>query len=168
VRVGGSLTVSGVVRAADGSVLPGRTVRLQERGPKRWFGVGSATTDGSGAVALATPAGRRTVRYRLVAANGVHSAPWRVVLVPRLSARSDGADAVVVATALGGQGGDRVVLLRRLGGHLVQVGGTTLGGDGTATLPVARRVRDTTYVVRLVATGRHAAASAKVTVAGSG
>ena len=167
VPVGGSLTVSGAVRAADGSALSGRPVRLQVRGPKRWFGVGSATTDGSGAVALATPAASRTVRYRLVAANGVHSAPWRVVLVPTLSARPDGADDVV-ATAVGGQGGDRVVLLRRLGGHLVQVGGTTLGGDGTATLPVVRRARSTTYVVRLVATGRHAAASAKVTVPGSG
>ena len=65
VPVGGSLTVSGTVRAADGSGLAGRMVRLQVRGPNGWFGAGSATTDADGTVALATPAARRTVRYRL-------------------------------------------------------------------------------------------------------
>ena len=127
VPVGGSLTVSGVVRAADGSALPGRTVRLQVRGPKRWLGVGSATTDANGSVALATPAARRTVRYRLRVGSGVHSTPVRLVMVPDLSAttRPDGAGADVVATALGGHAGDRVVLLRRLAGGLVKVAACT-------------------------------------------
>ncbi len=170
VPVGGSLTVSGMVRAGDGSALPGRTVRLQVRGPQRWLGVGSATTAADGSVALATPAARRTVRYRLRVGNGVHSTPVRLVMVPGLSAttRSDGADVDVVATALGGHAGDRVVLLRRVGGRLVKVRHAPLGDDGTVSFPVVRRARSTTYVVRLPATRRHAAATAKATVAGTG
>jgi hypothetical protein len=170
VPVGGSLTVSGVVRAADGSALPGRPVRLQVRGPRRWVGVGSATTDADGSVALATPAARRTVRYRLRAGDGVHSSPVRVAMVPALSAtmRSDGADADIVGTALGGHAGDRVVLLRRLGGRLVKIQHAPLADDGTVSFRVVRRARSTTYVVRLLATRRHAAATAKATVAGTG
>ncbi len=170
VPVGGSSTVSGVVRAADGSALAGRRVRLQVRGPRRWLGVGSATTDADGSVALATPAARRTVRYRLRVGNGVHSAPVRLAMVPDLSAttRADGADADVVGTALGGHAGDRVVLLRRLGGRLVKLRHAPLADDGTVSFRVARRARSTTYVVRLLATRRHAAATAKVTVAGTG
>ena len=158
------------MRAADGSALQGRTVRLQVRGPKRWLGVGSATTDANGSVALATPAARRTVRYRLRVGSGVHSTPVRLVMVPDLSAttRPDGAGAVVVATALGGHAGDRVVLLRRLAGGLVKVRQAPLADDGTVSFPVARRARNTTYVVRLLATRRHAAATAKATVAGTG
>src|SRR6185312_6863781 len=45
VYVGGSLTAFGTVRAADGSGLAGRVVHLQLRGPRGWFGAGSATTD---------------------------------------------------------------------------------------------------------------------------
>ena len=170
VPVGGSLTVSGVVRAADGSALPGRRVRLQVRGPHRWFGVGSATTDSSGAVFLATPAARRTVRYRLRAANGVHSDPVRVAMVPTIAAgtRPDGAGADVVATASGGNPGDRVVLLRRMGGRLVKVAHAPLGADGAVAFVVTRRVRNTTYVVRLPATRRHTAATARTTVSGTG
>ncbi len=170
VLVGGSLTVSGVVRAADGSPLVGRRVALQVRGPRRWYGVGSATTDGSGAVALATPAARRTVRYRLRVPSGVHSASWRVAMVPTLSAgtRPDGAGADIVATAQGGFTGDGVALLRRVSGRLVVVQHAPLAADGSVVFTVPRRVRSTTYVVRLLGTGRHTAASTKVTVAGTG
>jgi hypothetical protein len=170
VPVGGSVTVSGVVRAADGSALPGRKVRLQVRGAKRWVGAGSATTDANGAISLATPAARRTVHYRLRVGNGVRSTPVRVVMVPVLTAtwRADGADADVVASTFGGRPGDRVVLLRRIGGQLTQVRGARLSGDGTAVFGVARRHRSTTYVVRLLATPRHAVATARTTVPGTG
>ncbi len=121
VYVGGSLTALGTVRAADGSGVAGRVVHLQVRGPRRWFGAGSATTDAGGTVAIATPSARSTVRYRLRVGRGRHSAPWRVAMVPTLSAtnRPDGVDADVVATAVGGHAGDRVVLLRRRRGRLV-------------------------------------------------
>ena len=170
VFVGGSLTMSGAVRAADGSGLAGRVVHLQVRGPHRWFGVGSATTDASGTVAIATPTAGRTVRYRLRVGNGMHSAPWRVAMVPTLSAttRPDGTGADVVATAQGGRAGDRVLLLRRRGGRLVTVQHAALGADGTVAFQVTRHQRSTTYVVRLVGTRRHASAVAKTTVAGTG
>ena len=170
VPVGGSMTVSGVVRAADGSALPHRRVRLEVRGPKRWFGVGSATTDSAGGVTLATPAARRTARYRLRAGNGVHSDPVRVAMVPTLTAtsRADGVGADVVATASGGNPGNRVVLLRRVGGRLVKVAHAPLGADGTVTFAVARHRRSTTYVVRLPATKRHAMATASTSVLGTG
>ncbi len=170
VLVGGSLTVSGIVRAADGSGLAGRQVRLQVRGAKRWLGAGSATTDASGAVALTTPAARRTVHYRLRTGNGLHSTAVRVVMVPTLGVtwRADGAQADVVANAFGGHPGDRIALLRRMGGRLVKVQSARLAADGTAAFTVAHRKRSTTYVVRLLATPRHAVATARTTVAGTG
>jgi hypothetical protein len=170
VAVGGSLTVSGVVRAADGSPLAGRTVHLQVRGPKGWFGAGSATSDASGAVAVTTPAARRTVRYRLRVGTGVHSPGVRVVMVPALDAtwRAGGTGAVVAASAVGGFAGDQVVLLRRVDGRLVKVRTARLDGDGTTAFDVVRRTRSTTYVVRLLATPRHAVATARTTVAGTG
>jgi len=170
VVVGGSLTMSGTVRAADGSGLAGRVVHLQVRGPHRWFGVGSATTDATGSVAIATPAASRTVRYRLRAGNGRHSAPWRVAMVPTMSAttRPDGSGTDVVATVQGGRAGDRVVLLRRRAGRLVAVQHAPLAADGSVSFAVTPRKRSRTYVVRLVATRRHAVASAKATVDGTG
>jgi hypothetical protein len=169
VIVGGSLTISGSVLAADGSGLAGRVVHLQVRGPQRWFGVGSATTDASGAVAIATPAASRSVRYRLRVGTGPHSSPWRVAMVPSLSAstRPDGAGVDVVASAVGGHAGDRVVLLRRRNGRLIPVQHAPLGADGTVAFLVSRRPRTTTYVVRLTATPRHTAATARTTVAGT-
>ena len=156
--------------AADGSGLAGRMVHLQVRGPNGWFGAGSATTDADGTVALATPAARRTVRYRLRVGRGPHSAPWRIAMVPTLGAttRPDGADADVVATAVGGRAGDRVVLLRRQGGRLVPVQHGSLSADGSVVFRVTKRPRSVKYVVRLAATGRHTAATARTTVAGTG
>jgi hypothetical protein len=170
VPVDGSLTVAGVVRAADGSPLAGRRVTLQVRGPLRWYGVGSATTGAEGAVALATPAARRTTRYRLRVPSGMHSAAWRVAMVPTLSVttRPDGASVDLVATARGGFAGDPVSLLRRISGRLVVVQRAPLAADGSVVFTVPRRVRSTTYVVRLLGTARHTAASTKVTVAGTG
>jgi len=170
VYVGGSLTAFGTVRAADGSGLAGRVVHLQVRGPHGWFGAGSATTDAAGTVAITTPAARRTVRYRLRVGQGMHSAPWRVAMVPTLNAttRPDGADADVVATVAGGHAGDRVVLLRRQGGRLVPVQHASLSADGSVVFRVTKRPRSVKYVVRLAATGRHTAATARTTVAGTG
>ena len=48
VVVGGSLPVTGVVHAADGTGLAGRRVALQVRGPRQWRPVASATTDATG------------------------------------------------------------------------------------------------------------------------
>ena len=91
-------------------------------------------------------------------------------MVPTLSAttRPDGADADVVATAVGGHAGDRVVLLRREGGRLVPVQHASLSADGSVVFQVPKRPRSVKYVVRLAATGRHTAATARTTVAGTG
>ena len=83
---GGSLAISGVVRAADGSPLAGREVVLQVRGPERWRPVGTATSDADGAVALPTPVLDHTAVYRL-RTGGVTSERWRVVLACRRSRR---------------------------------------------------------------------------------
>jgi hypothetical protein len=170
VVVGGSLTLSGVVHAADGSALPGRRVVLQVRGPHRWRAVGRATTDSGGSVAFSTPAARRTTGYRLRAVNGVHSVGWRLVMVPVLSASAnpDGTLVDLTATAQGGRPGDRVVLLRRAGGSLVRLRHGPLDANGSITFQVPQRRRKTTYVVRLVGTRAHAPASTHVTVPGTG
>jgi hypothetical protein len=48
------------------------------------------------------------------------------------------------------------------------VAGAPLAEDGTISFRVVRRARSTTYVVRLLATRRHAAATAEATVAATG
>lgn len=170
VPVGGSIAVSGVVRAADGSGLAERRVVLQVRGPARWRTVATGTTDAGGSVTLPTPAARTTARYRLHARNGAHSIPWRVVMMPVLSATTspDGSVVDVDATARGGRGGDRVVLLRRVAGRLVKVQHASLGAAGSVTFRVAPRTRASAYVVRLLATRRHGWAVAHVQVPGTG
>jgi hypothetical protein len=170
VAVGGSLTLSGLVRAADGSPLPGRQVLLQVRGRHRWRAISRATTDTGGSVAFTTPAARRTTAYRLRAVNGVHSAAWRVVMVPILtaSANPSGTTVALTATAQGGRQGDRVVLLRRVGDGLVRLRHGPLDANGSITFEVLQRQRKTTYVVRLVGTRVHAPATAHVTVPGTG
>jgi hypothetical protein len=170
VPVGGSLTVSGVVRAADGSPLTGRRVVLQVRGAHRWRGIARAITDSGGSVAFTTPAAQRTGGYRLRAVNGVHSAGWRIVMVPTLSASAspDGANVDLTASAQGGRPGDRVVLLRRIAGQLVELRHGRLDADGSIMFQVPQRRRSTTYVVRLAGTRAHAPATTKVDVPGTG
>jgi hypothetical protein len=91
-------------------------------------------------------------------------------MVPALSAttRPDGSDADIVASAQGGSTGDRVVLLRHVSGRLVVVQRSLLAADGSVVFTVPRRARSTTYVVRLLGTDRHTAASTTATVAGTG
>lgn len=171
VAVGGATVVTGVVTAADGSVLAGHPVVLQRRGSVRWQVVGRGTTDAGGSVSISTPAVAETGWYRLRTDHGVHSTGWRVVEVPTLSASASrsGTTVVVGATAQGARAGDRVVLLRRLaGGGLVKIGHTTLAADGTATFTVAARRARTTYVVRLPATSHHGAATATAVVPRAG
>jgi len=170
VGYGSTVVIGGVVSSADGAGLPGRTVVLQRRGPRRWLAVGRATTDASGSVSITTPAVTHTGGYRLRTAR-VHSAPWRVVEVPALTADGarDGTSVVVTARAQGAHGGDRVVLLRkRPGGGLVHLARTSLGADGTASFTVPARRARTTYVVRLVATPKHGLAVARTVVPRAG
>ena len=170
VPVGQSLTLSGVVRAADGSVLPGRRISLQVRGPHRWRVVARAATDASGSVSFATPIARRTTAYRLRAVSGAHSVAWRLAMVPNLSATAnpDTTTVTLTATAQGGRAGDTVVLLRRKGDRLVRLRHGPLGADGTISFVVPHRRLDTSYVVRLVGTHAHTPATAQVGVTGTG
>jgi hypothetical protein len=170
VAVGQSLTLSGVVRASDGSPLPARRVSLQVRGPLRWRSIALATTDPSGSVSFSTPVARRTTAYRLRAAGGVRSLAWRVAMVPTLdaSASPDATTVTLTATVLGGRTGDSVVLLRRAGARLVRLRHSSLGAEGTVAFVVPHRRLDTTYVVRLVGTRTHAPATTQVGVPGTG
>ncbi|WP_151083724.1 hypothetical protein [Nocardioides cynanchi] len=170
VLVGQSVTVSGVVRAADGSALPGRRVALQVRGPQRWRVVARAATDDAGSVSFATPLARRTTAYRLRTVTGTHSPAWRLAMMPLFDATaSTGATTVTLtATAQGGRAGDQVVLLRRSGARLVRLRHGPLGADGAVTFVVSHRRLDTTYVVRLRGTRVHTPAVTQVTVTGTG
>ncbi len=164
VAPGGSLSISGVVRTADGAPLAARDVVLQVRGPQRWRAVGTATTDADGAVALATPALDQTAVYRL-RTGGVASDRWKVALVPTLQAVvTPGDPADIAVTTTGGRPGDTVSLLRLVGGKPVVVMRTTLAGDGTAHFQVTPGKRITRYVVRLLPTAAHAAAKTPTTV----
>jgi hypothetical protein len=170
VGVGGSTVIGGTVTSASGDALPGHRVVLMRRGPARWRPVGHALSDATGHVAIGTPAILATSRFRLRTDHGVSSAAWRVVSLPSLSASAQPGDTTVAitASATGGRAGDRVVLLRRLDGRLVRMRHAPLGADGSVTFTVPRRKVRTTYVVRLLATKRHGAASTSVTVAKPG
>jgi hypothetical protein len=167
VVIGGTTVVSGVVTAADGSVLSGHRVVLQRRGAARWQVVGHSVSGADGGVAISTPVIVETGWYRLRTDHGVHSTGWRLVEVPTMSASASRSSTTVVvgASVQGGRAGDRVVLLRRLAdGGTVRLGTTTLTADGTATFTVAARRARTAYLVRLPATRRHGAATAKAVV----
>ncbi len=161
---GGSVTVGGVVRAADGTPLGGQDVVLQVLGSQRWRQVGTATSDADGGVWLPTTAIDQTSVYRLVA-GGVHSDRWRVVLVPTLQATVTAGDpADIAVTAVGGRAGDTVSLLRNVDGQLVVVLRTALADDGTAHFQVTPGKHITRYVVRLLPTSAHGAARTLVEV----
>jgi hypothetical protein len=91
-------------------------------------------------------------------------------MVPTLSASAspDGTNVDLTATAQGGRPGDRVVLLRRVGGRLIRLREGPLDADGSVAFQVPQRRRPTTYVVRLLGTRAHAPATTKVTVPGTG
>ncbi len=170
VPLGGTTLVSGVVTSASGSALPGHRVALLRRGASGWRPVGHAVSDADGQVSFTTPAIVASTAFRLRTDHRVHSAGWRVVEMPALtaSARRDGSAVGVSASARGARTGDRVVLLRRSGGRLVTVAHGSLAADGSVGFQVPARRARTTYVVRLVATHHHGPATAKVSVPRSG
>jgi len=170
VPVGGTALVGGTVTSSSGAALPGHPVALLRRGPAGWHRVAHAVSDSNGQVFLSTPAIVGTTGFRLRTDHHVHSAGWRVVEMPALiaSARRDGADVDVTATARGARAGDRVVLLRKAGSRLVRVAHGSLGGDGSIAFQVPARTKRTTYVVRLVATHHHGPATSKATVPRAG
>lgn len=169
VVVDGTAVIGGTVTSATGDVLPGRRVVLLRRGPARWKPVGQAVTDAAGHVSIATPPIAATTRFRLRTDQAVHSTVWRIVELPRMGASaSRSTDTVSIAAAVtGARAGDRVVLLRRVGGRLVRMRHGPLDASGSVIFVVPARATRTTYVVRLGATQRHGPASAAVTVPGA-
>ncbi|HEX4472882.1 MAG TPA: hypothetical protein VH085_13000, partial [Nocardioides sp.] len=170
VTTGATAVIGGTVTSASGATLPGHKVVLLERGPLRWRPVGHAVSDSAGHVAITTPPIDATSRFRLRTDHRAHSAPWRIVELPTLSAsgQRSGPTLVVSATTSGARPGDKVVLLRREGGRLVKLRHARLGAGGAATFSVRARKGATTYVVRLVATRKHGPASATLAVPRSG
>ena len=164
---GGSVTIRGLVTGEGGAPLPGQEVVLQTRGPQRWRPVATATSDAFGAVAIPTPAAERTSVYRL-RAGPITSSRWRVVLVPSLTSTvttgAPGDPTDVTVTALGGQAGDTVALLRRVDGRMVPVLEATLDAAGVAHFLVAPGKKETRYVARLPATELHGPASVPVVI----
>jgi hypothetical protein len=168
VGTGGTATISGTVTSASGDVLPGRRVVLLRKGPARWRRVGHAVTDGAGQVTIATPAITATSRFRLRTLHHVASGVWRVVEVPTVtaSAQRSSTGVTVSATTTGARAGDRVVLLRRVGGRLVRLRHARLDASGAVAFAVKARPKRTTYVVRVLGTKKHAPAKASVSVPG--
>ena len=163
---GASVTLSGIVTAADGTPIAGQPVRLQVRGPERWRPVADATSDDTGTVAFATPPAVATARYRLVGAPRVHSETWRVVLVPAVSATATHAgDTVEIAVSVvGARVDDRVILLRQGPERLLVVARGQLDTSAQVTFRVPARDRRTAYVVRLPATRAHGHGATRLVV----
>jgi hypothetical protein len=121
-------------------------------------------TGANGSVELTTPPLAHTVRLRLVAGQGVHSAPVRVVVMPTLSASTavQGSSYVVSVTADGGDPGDNVTLQRRTAAGWIDVAtaalDTTGGAMFTVPAPPKRTVR---YRLLLPRTQAHGFAMAR-------
>jgi hypothetical protein len=166
VTTGAGAVIGGTVTSATGDVLPGHKVVLLERGPSRWRPVGHAVSDSAGHVSIPTPTIGATSRFRLRTDHRVHSVTWRIVELPVVtaSAQRNGSTLAVSASASGARAGDKVVLLRRVGGRLVAMRHTRLDAAGSATFSVPARRTRTTYVVRVVATKRHGPARVSVVV----
>lgn len=111
-------TAFGTITDGDGRPVPDHAVRLVERltGGSGAQQIGSATTDGSGAVTLPVPALSHSVVLRLLAGNGIHSTPLRVVVLPVMttSMTADGNDYDVQLSVAGASAGD-AVMVQRLG-----------------------------------------------------
>lgn len=166
--VGQSVMFSGVVSASDGTLLPGHRVVLSVRGPRRWLPVGEGVTDATGSVSLTTPPLVQSGRFRMRTDHHVHTAPWRVRMVPTISSATStaGADVDISVTSVGGHVGDHLLLMHRLDHHLVVVGRSLLDVSGNAAFRVATPTRRTvTYVVRLPATTRHTSVSTRLSIA---
>jgi hypothetical protein len=166
--VGQTVTLSGVVAASDGTPVPDHRVVLVERGPSRWRPIAEGDTDSTGAVSLTSAPLTHSARFRLRTDRHVHSTVWRVGMVPDISATAtpDGASVDITATVQGGQGGNRVRLLRRIDHQPVVVERGRLDASRTVRFRVeAPTHHDVTYALRLLATPRHTAASTRVSVA---
>ena len=166
VAPGGTAVVTGRVKAEDGSPVPDQRVILQVRGADGWRRLAVARTAADGSVSVATPPLQRSTKVRLRAGN-VPSAAWRIVVQPSLTASTTTVDgiATVTATAAGGQAGDRVLLLTRVDGLLVQVGPPgSLSSTGGVGFELPAPTTDQTYVVRLPATAAHAGTQVTVVV----
>jgi hypothetical protein len=156
--------LTGVVRSAAGSPLPGQPVALQVRGPHRWRTIGSASSDSSGTVFLPTPAAEQTSVFRLVS-GAVPSQRWRIALVPTLQVTvTPGTTTDIAVVAAGGRAGDPVTLLRRVKGQLVPVLEGALDAGSVVHFQVTPGKKASRYVVRLPATPAHAAARVAVLV----
>ncbi|MGC4112889.1 MAG: hypothetical protein QM747_21225 [Nocardioides sp.] len=168
VAQGSVVVFSGTVTSGTGEALPHHKVVLLRRGPLRWRPVGHALSNASGQVTITSPAILGTSRFRLRTDHRAHSALWRVVEQPTLSASSErtGTTTLVSASASGAHAGDKVVLLRRVDGRLVKLRHGSLDANGSVTFSVRARKIRTTYVVRLVATKRHGPAAASTVVPG--
>lgn len=166
VAPGQTTVFSGFVSAPDGSAVPHARVVLQEQTATGWREVGEGTTAKDGTVSLASAPAARTARYR-IKVQDVRSAAWRLVLKPTLTASSSTADgaATVSASVTGGRPGSPVLLMTRRGGQQVVVASTSLGADGQVRFTVPAPAAQSWYVVRIVPTGAHAAASTRVLVA---
>ncbi|HEX4189970.1 MAG TPA: hypothetical protein VHZ06_03175 [Marmoricola sp.] len=167
---GGTVTVSGVVSAADGHVLGHRAVRLQERTRgEPWTTVARGSTAHDGSVSLASPELDRTTYFRLRTAHGVRSAVARVVEKPAVSASvtENGGTSSLAVTVLGGQPGDKVKVSVRRSGKTVLLATGTLGPDGTTVITTPTPRRRTSVLVRVGATEDHAAAGTRVTLENS-
>jgi hypothetical protein len=167
VAPGGTAVVTGRVTTANRSPVPNRRVVLQVHGPAGWRQLVVARTGSDGSVDLATPPLQRTTKVRL-RVGALHSAAWRIVTQPTLtaSAQTAAGASTVTATAAGAQAGDRVLLLTRRDGALVQEGQGRLDDHGAVTFGLTAPDVDRTYVVQLPATAAHAATQVRVVVPG--
>jgi hypothetical protein len=163
-----TVTVTGTVTGDGGAVLSGRKVVLLLREPGAgWRRVGSAVSGSTGSVSIPVGPLSRSVAVRLRTGR-VQSPVVRLRLQPELSAYAspDGSGrTAITATAVGGSGGDVVLLRAFVGGRLVTVQQGTPGPAGSVRFVVDPPARGKArYVLALQRTPSHLKATAAVVV----
>jgi hypothetical protein len=161
-----TIVLTGLVTDSGGVALPDQPVVLQERGPRRWRAVLQTTTDDTGVATASTPPLLHSARFRWHAGPKVNSLPWLLRMVPALTVTADvgGTTTTVTPAAEGSTRGDRVELFRHVAGRTTLVRRARLDATGSVPITVLTPRHRATYVVRLLATKRHAAVRARVVV----
>lgn len=167
-NVGSRVSVSGMVRDADGSVVSGQSVALLQRHSGGvWSEVSRALTDADGQIFFSTDALTENtwVRLALTPATATSTATAepavlrtrskRIGVRPTVSVRV--VDGRLQMHTVGTRRGDALTVLRSRDGRLVRLGIRQVDGAGDASLDLSRLSGRFRIVVRLPRTSTHLA-----------
>lgn len=168
VPIGGSTTLTGLVRDESGQPEADRRVWLLQRAVGgRWHRESSALTDADGRVQLASTSLTKTTLVRLVTGRRapdpvLRGTVRRIGVRPLVSVSFDGS--AVTMQVIGADPGDAVTVLRARDGRLERLGIRVLDATGRARFATSGLQGRVRVVVRLPRTRTHASARKAITI----